>query len=545
VQDVFADGLDTIPLPADATLPAAPTPAAPDDGTTGQPVTPTLHWNADENASAYQLELATDAAFTSAVARYIISGSTSLTLDTLALYQTYYWRLRAENEAGYSPFSTPRSFSTADYVIREPDVLLLSDGSPAFVEIAGPGGRDPCGPDARDTFGCTETGGNLVHMSFNSDSSYVMKAPSQSVSLFAPNDFEIRFTEEGSYARYWNQGEIGVAPFEVWDIGPTGPFGDNDPTDDVQLVPALSAESDEAPSIFQYGHGWPGDPFQLGWPSTEAIDAFYPRDGTTYQDFADLAAAGPLPRAVNRDTLFDTLLDGHREALSRVVFFGNRTSPTYRLQGPAEGTVIRFYSTPFGLAPATPAAPRDGADGLPQSVTLWWHPSPGGRYDHLQISTQPDFATLIVDEGSLFRTTQYTLDSLTAGATYYWRLRTLNGVRTTSAWSDPWRFTVGPETGTDSETTISELPAAYTLLPNYPNPFNPTTTIGFGLPESGPVRLSVYNVLGQRVATLVDDALPAGWHTAAWDARRVSSGLYVYRLETDARALARTMLLIK
>ena len=59
------------------------------------------------------------------------------------------------------------------------------------------------------------------------------------------------------------------------------------------------------------------------------------------------------------------------------------------------------------------------------------------------------------------------------------------------------------------------------------------------------MRLSVYNVLGQRVATLVDDALPAGWHTAAWDARRVSSGLYVYRLETDARALARTMLLIK
>ena len=156
VQDAFADGLDTT-FPT-ASTPPPPLLSAPGDRALGQPVTPTLHWHDDGHAGAYHVELATDVAFSSIVAQHTVSGRSSLTLDTLALNQTYYWRIRAENGGGYSPFSAVRAFSTSDAVIRAPDVLFLSDGSRAYVEVAGPGGLDPCGPEALSTFGCTEVG---------------------------------------------------------------------------------------------------------------------------------------------------------------------------------------------------------------------------------------------------------------------------------------------------------------------------------------------------------------------------------------------------
>ena len=65
---------------------------------------------------------------------------------------------------------------------------------------------------------------------------------------------------------------------------------------------------------------------------------------------------------------------------------------------------------------------------------------------------------------------------------------------------------------------IEALPQSFTLGPNYPNPFNPSTIIPYQLPAAMHVRLEVFNLLGQRVATLVDGEQPAGFHTASWDA---------------------------
>jgi hypothetical protein len=94
------------------------------------------------------------------------------------------------------------------------------------------------------------------------------------------------------------------------------------------------------------------------------------------------------------------------------------------------------------------------------------------------------------------------------------------------------------------------LPKSVELSQNYPNPFNPSTTIRFGLPEEGRIRLTVYNMLGQRVADLIDGYAFAGYHTITWQGlntagHRAASGVYIYRLETPKGVAARKMLLIK
>jgi len=103
---------------------------------------------------------------------------------------------------------------------------------------------------------------------------------------------------------------------------------------------------------------------------------------------------------------------------------------------------------------------------------------------------------------------------------------------------------VTPVSSTDIE-DADELPTEVVLDPNYPNPFNPTTTIGFALPEAVAVQLEVFDVMGRRVAVPVDGPLPAGRHTRTLRLDDLPSGVYVYRLSAGTRVLTRTMQLVK
>jgi hypothetical protein len=90
-----------------------------------------------------------------------------------------------------------------------------------------------------------------------------------------------------------------------------------------------------------------------------------------------------------------------------------------------------------------------------------------------------------------------------------------------------------------------QLPTAFALDQNYPNPFNPSTTIEFALPKESQVRLEVYDVLGQLVATLVDDIRPAGYYAQRFDASALGTGIYFYRLSAGENSFLKKMLLVK
>jgi hypothetical protein len=96
----------------------------------------------------------------------------------------------------------------------------------------------------------------------------------------------------------------------------------------------------------------------------------------------------------------------------------------------------------------------------------------------------------------------------------------------------------------------SEIPTTYGISPNYPNPFNPTTTIKYQLPQSSEVELLIYNVLGQKVKTVLDQRVEAGYHSVEWDGRndmgmQVGSGIYIYRFRADNFLKVQKMILMK
>lgn len=92
---------------------------------------------------------------------------------------------------------------------------------------------------------------------------------------------------------------------------------------------------------------------------------------------------------------------------------------------------------------------------------------------------------------------------------------------------------------------ISLIPSRYELYQNFPNPFNPTTTIRFALPKESNVTLKVYNFLGEEVATLINKVMPAGYHTVTFNASNLISGLYFYKIEAENYSSIKKMLLIK
>jgi hypothetical protein len=97
-----------------------------------------------------------------------------------------------------------------------------------------------------------------------------------------------------------------------------------------------------------------------------------------------------------------------------------------------------------------------------------------------------------------------------------------------------WYTLMYPTTGVKREPLITP-PVEYRLEQNYPNPFNPSTTIGFSLPRSSFVTLRVYSLLGEEVATLVEEELTEGRYTTEWTAGGAASGVYYYRLQATHR----------
>lgn len=197
-------------------------------------------------------------------------------------------------------------------------------------------------------------------------------------------------------------------------------------------------------------------------------------------------------------------------------------------------------------APSIPTllSPESNATGISANPTFSWNPSTGAESYRLQVSTNKDFSTIDIDQSEITETS-YSISGLLQNNLYYWHVSSVNSAGE-SDWSDVWSFTT-VTTGIDKE---EKIPKTYTLNQNYPNPFNPETTIRFQLPELTKVELEIFNILGEKIYTIVKEQKNAGYYQVKWDGRndfdiQVPAGIYLYRLRTDKFVQIKRMLFLK
>ncbi|MEM9665101.1 MAG: FG-GAP-like repeat-containing protein [Bacteroidota bacterium] len=229
-----------------------------------------------------------------------------------------------------------------------------------------------------------------------------------------------------------------------------------------------------------------------------------------------------------------------------------------------ERNVVRLYQNETATLNARPDPPSsirlqfDGDD-----LVVLWEPGQDAETDaqaltyNLTVGTAPglsdvmsagitaDGRALQPGPGNMGHARRTVVRSLDPAQPYFVRVQSVDsGFRS----SDFARASIN-DTGVSTEPEIDQ-PTAPRLLGNYPNPFNPTTSIQYQLHTTTDVRLTVYDVLGNEVAVLVEGMRPAGTYEARWDGRdaagrAVASGVYLYRLEAGTFRRAQTMTLLK
>jgi len=174
------------------------------------------------------------------------------------------------------------------------------------------------------------------------------------------------------------------------------------------------------------------------------------------------------------------------------------------------------------------------------TVTLTWQTNdPDINYYAIYRSTTSGFDPSTMEPIATSTETEYVDASITPGTTYYYVVVAYDFSGNMGVFSGE----VVPRVVTGIEAT--GMPDQYALLPNYPNPFNPTTQIEFSVPEATDVRVTIFNVSGKEVDVLVDSHISAGNYQMTWNAGNLASGVYFCRMETAAFVSTNTMLLLK
>jgi PKD repeat protein len=192
----------------------------------------------------------------------------------------------------------------------------------------------------------------------------------------------------------------------------------------------------------------------------------------------------------------------------------------------------------FGVEPIPVELTSFNASVIGGSVVLKWETATemnnkGFYVERKQKYNETDFAGIhfIEGKGTTTEKNSYSFIDVVNEGVYVYRLKQVDFDGTTSY-------------SNEVEVDLAS-PLTYSLGQNYPNPFNPSTSISYSIEKDGMVNLSIYNMLGEKIAVLVNKQLKAGKHEIKFDASELPSGMYIYRLESEGFTTARKMMLTK
>jgi uncharacterized delta-60 repeat protein len=252
--------------------------------------------------------------------------------------------------------------------------------------------------------------------------------------------------------------------------------------------------------------------------------------------YADSVNASPA--TVNGDTT--TAVSAALTGLTGRTTYYFRVSATSQTPGNYYLSAEKSFTTldPIPLPP-TGISPL-GSTGVARKATFLWHATSFAKTYRLQVGSDSAFTSVVFD--TVLVDTSMTLSSpLASTSQYSWRVRATNSAGS-SNYSPVLSFTTGTLLGVAA---TSGIPTEFALHQNFPNPFNPTTVIRFALPREVWVQVVVYNALGQRVATLVDDVRPAGTYDVRFDGRAVASGVLFFRMHAGDFVATKRMIVVK
>ncbi len=180
--------------------------------------------------------------------------------------------------------------------------------------------------------------------------------------------------------------------------------------------------------------------------------------------------------------------------------------------------------------------PENGMSYIETPVEFYWEKVDYSLY-RIQISFNRLFNNMVLD--SLLIDNRFVMQ-LNEYTDYYWRIRAEN-IISHSVWSEIRKFATGMLTNINEIANLK----IFSLSPNYPNPFNPTTSIQYAVGDRQFVSLKVYDVLGREVATLVNEEKKPGTYEVKFDGSDLSCGIYFYRIQAGSFVQTRKMILIK
>jgi hypothetical protein len=263
----------------------------------------------------------------------------------------------------------------------------------------------------------------------------------------------------------------------------------------------------------------------------------------------------------NRDSLLWVHVKGGIESLNDTIY--STTAPTVYDSTKARGMYWSIFRvSAHGVTPELfTISPRDSGYSLdniapskvlnltsqrnPSIVALSWKAVMDPADDVVQYvlyrSDKSGFIPTAANKVGVATDTSFTDTQTDGSKTYYYRVAAVDYSGNIGTFSD--ELTVLNVLGVESNDDA--LPKAFELSQNFPNPFNPSTTIRFGVPRATFVSLKVYNELGQEVASLVSNEMPAGYHTVQWNAAGMPSGMYFYKMQSQDFVQTKKLLLMK
>jgi hypothetical protein len=561
--------------------PPAPTLLFPPNGATGISLTPILRWNASIGAIWYRLQVSTDSTFSTINVRDLTLADTSLQVGSLANDTTYYWRVNTTNANGTSLYSTAWHFTTLTLVPAVPTLLsppngatnvplntsLRWDSSSRATSYNLQGSEDSSFSTLSfERNGITDTSASSLPLmtntryfwrvsASNSNGTSAYSSPwSFTTVVSAPPTPTLVYPPDGATGVpvdttfIWNP-SIGATSYRL-QISTDSTFltlvdDDSTLTDTLKKIGPLamgtryfwrvSASNGAGASLYSATRNF--TTVSITIPAPPALDS--PADGAT-EVLTNLTLRWNPSSGANSYSLQVLLASAGSSA---IVDTSGITATSFSVSGLAYGTTYAWRVSATNAAgtsnwsavrifttiqlPATPTlqSPADGAADVPITPLLQWLPSIAATSYRIQVSMSRTFSSLTVDDST--QGTSKQVGPLFSSTQYFWRVRASNAGGT-SAFSAVFNFITMTISSVEKDEGV--IPKSFNLYPNYPNPFNPSTTIQYDLPRQAFVTLKVYNTLKQEVATLVNGEQIAGRYKARFEGLNLASGVYFYRL---------------